>query len=54
MEIDKMHIGEVLEVIADDPAAEEDIERLTKTLGQELMEFSKQNGKLRFLIRKVK
>ena len=54
MEIDKLQIGETLEVIADDPAAEEDIKRLTKTLGQELVEFKKEDGKLHFLIRRIK
>jgi tRNA 2-thiouridine synthesizing protein A len=54
MEIDKLEIGETLEVIADDPAAEEDIKRLTKTLGQELVESKKEDGKLRFLIKRIK
>jgi len=54
MEIDKLQIGETLEVLADDPAAEEDIKRLTKVLGQELVEFKKENGKLRFLIKRIK
>lgn len=54
LEMDKLNIGEVLEVIADDPAAEEDIKRLVKTLGQELVDFSKENGKLRFLIKRIK
>ena len=54
MEIDKLQIGETLEVLADDPAAEEDIKRLTKALGQELVEFKKEDGKLRFLIRRTK
>jgi len=54
MEIDKLQIGETLEVLADDPAAEEDIKRLTKTLGQELVEFKKEDGKLRFLIKRIK
>jgi TusA-related sulfurtransferase len=54
MEMDKMQIGETLEVVADDPAAEEDIQRLVKTLGQELVEMSKMDGKLRFLIKRVK
>jgi len=54
MEIDKLKIGETLEVLADDPAAEEDIKRLTKALGQELLEFKKEDGKLRFLIRRIK
>jgi tRNA 2-thiouridine synthesizing protein A len=54
MEIDKLQIGETLEVIADDPAAEEDIKRLTKILGQELVDFKKEDGKLHFLIKRVK
>jgi TusA-related sulfurtransferase len=54
MEIDKLQVGETLEVLADDPAAEEDIKRLTKVLGQELVEFKKEDGKLRFLIKRVK
>jgi tRNA 2-thiouridine synthesizing protein A len=54
MEIDQLQKGEILEVIADDPAAEEDIKRLVKTLGQELVDFSKEDGRLRFLIKRVK
>ncbi|HVP41054.1 MAG TPA: sulfurtransferase TusA family protein [Candidatus Krumholzibacteriaceae bacterium] len=54
MEMDNLQIGEILEVTADDPAAEEDIKRLVKTLGQELVDFSKEDGKLRFLIKRVK
>jgi tRNA 2-thiouridine synthesizing protein A len=54
IELDKLQIGETLEVVADDPAAEEDIKRLTKILGQELLEFKKEDGKLRFLIKRVK
>ena len=54
MELDELNVGEVLEVVADDPAAEEDIKRLVKTLGQELVEFNKEDGKLRFLIKRVK
>lgn len=54
MKMDELQKGEILEVIADDPAAEEDIKRLVKTLGQELVEFSKEDGKLHFLIKRVK
>ena len=54
MEIDKMQVGETLEVFADDPAAEEDIQRLVKTLGQELVEMNKEDGRLRFLIKRIK
>ena len=52
--IDTIDIGEVLEVIADDPAAEEDIKRFAKRTGHELLHFEKDDDILRFLIRKTK
>ena len=52
-EIDKLEVGEVLEVIADDPAAEEDIPRLVKRLGLELLKISKENDQIRFIIKKI-
>jgi len=54
MELDKMQSGEVLKVLADDPAAEEDIKSLVKRLEQQLINFSKEGNTLRFLIKKVK
>jgi len=53
-EIDKLGVGEILEVIADDPAAEEDIPRLVKRLGLELLELHEENGEFHFIIKKVK
>jgi len=53
-EIDKLAVGQVLEVIADDPAAEEDIKRLVKRLGHQLLELRKEENRLHFLIKKVK
>ena len=53
-ELDKMNVGQVLEVIADDPAAEADIQSLTKRTGQKLIEIRKEGSRLRFLIRKAK
>ena len=53
-EIDKLDVGEVLEIIADDPAAEEDIPRLVKRLGLELVEMRKENDQLHFVIKKIK
>ena len=53
-EIDKLGVGEILEVIADDPAAEEDIPRLVKRLGLELLELHEENGEFHFIIRKIK
>lgn len=53
-EIDKMVVGEVLEVVADDPAAEEDIPRLVKRLEQQLVEMRKENDQFHFVIKKIK
>lgn len=53
-EIDQLAIGEVLELIADDPAAEEDIPRLVKRLGLELLEMFKEDDEIHFLIKKTK
>lgn len=54
MELDNMKVGETLEVLADDPAAEEDIKSLCKRLEQEILSMSKEGSTLRFLIKKVK
>jgi TusA-related sulfurtransferase len=54
LELDKLAISEILEVFADDPAAEEDIKSLVKRLGFELLEISKEGSVFRFLIRKTK
>jgi TusA-related sulfurtransferase len=54
VELDKMAVGEVLEMLTDDPAAEEDIKSLVKRTGQELYKLEKEGDVLRFLIRKVK
>jgi tRNA 2-thiouridine synthesizing protein A len=54
MELDEMKKGEVLEILADDPAAEEDIKSLAKHLEQEIVSVSKEGNKVRILIRKTK
>ncbi len=54
LELDNLKVGEVLEVLADDPAAEEDIKSLVKYTGYELLQFSNEGGILRFLIRRTK
>lgn len=53
-ELDKLDVGEVLEVTADDPASEEDIPRLVKRLGQQLIEMRKENDEFVFVIKKIK
>jgi TusA-related sulfurtransferase len=52
--MDEMELGETLEVIADDPAAESDIQSLVKHLGQEIVNSTKEGSKTRILIKKIK
>ena len=54
LELDELKVGEVLEVLADDPAAESDIRSLVKNLEQELVSVSKDGNAVRILIRKVR
>jgi len=49
-----MVAGDVLEVLADDPAAEEDIKSLIKRLGHKLIKIEREDAALRFTIQKVK
>jgi tRNA 2-thiouridine synthesizing protein A len=54
LELDEMKVGETLEVLADDPAAESDIRSLVKNLGQELVNVTKKGETVQIVIRKVK
>ena len=54
MELDNMKTGEILEVLADDPAADADIRSLVKRLEQEIIRVSKDGNTMRILIKKVK
>ena len=51
--LDTMDEGQVLEVLADDPGSEEDIPRLVKRLGHELLEVTKEGREIRFIIKKT-
>jgi len=53
LELDDMKVGETLEVLADDPAAESDIRSLVKNLGQELIGVTKKGDAVQILIKKV-
>lgn len=53
-QMDKIEVGKVLEVLADDPAAEEDIKRFVKRTGHEVIEFEKKEDHIRILIKKLK
>jgi TusA-related sulfurtransferase len=52
--IDSIKIGEVLEVFADDPAAEEDLTRFAKRAGHEVVAVEQDGDQLRMLIRRLK
>ncbi|AAB91044.1 sulfurtransferase TusA family protein [Archaeoglobus fulgidus] len=53
--MEESEVGEIIEILADDPAAESDIPVLVKKLGQELVEFEKlEDGVLRFVVKIVK
>ena len=53
-EMDKLAVGEILEVLADDPAAEEDLKVWAKRTGQKILEINKTAECMRFLIQKTK
>lgn len=50
--LDELEVGQNLEVLADDPASEEDIKRLVKRLGHELVSFAKHGDVNHFIIKK--
>lgn len=54
IEIERMTVGNILKVIADDPAAEEDISRWVNRNGHKLLGINKTDKDLEFTIKKVK
>ena len=50
--LDELNVGDVLEVLADDPASEEDLSRFCKRTGNELLYFNKKDDEFQFLIKK--
>ena len=51
--IGDVEVGEVLELLADDPSSEPDIKSWTKRTGQELISIREDEGVSRFLIRRT-
>ncbi|HJX62199.1 MAG TPA: sulfurtransferase TusA family protein [Dehalococcoidia bacterium] len=51
-EMDKLATGRILRILANDPAAEEDIQRWAKRAGHTLLELGKEGRELAFLVRK--
>ena len=54
VELSKMRIGEILTVLADDPAAEDDIASWARRLGHEVVKMEKNGNEIRFEIKKIK
>lgn len=52
-EISTVQVGQVLEVLADDPASESDIRSWAKHSGHELISVEKIDGGFRFLLRRA-
>ncbi len=50
--MDGLDLGSILEVLADDPAAEEDLTRFAKRAGHEILSIEDRGDHKRFLIRK--
>ena len=47
-------VGEVIEMLSDDPASEADMKSWTRRTGHELLETSKNDAVYRFLVRKTR
>ena len=54
VELSKMRIGEILTILADDPAAEDDIASWARRLGHEIVKLEKNGNEIHFEIKKVK
>jgi tRNA 2-thiouridine synthesizing protein A len=54
IEIERLQVGEIITVSADDPAAEDDISRWVTRNGHELLDMSKNGETITFKIKKVK
>ena len=54
IEVERMQVGEIIIVSADDPAAEDDISRWVTRTGHELVNMSKDGNVITFQIKKVK
>ena len=54
LSLDELEVGQMLKVTADDPAAEEDIKRLVRRLGHEVLSLESDGDEVVFVIRKLK
>ena len=54
IEMERMAVGSILKITADDPASEEDISRWVNRNGHQLLGIKKTDKDLEFTIKKVK
>ena len=54
IEMERMAVGNILKITADDPASEEDITRWVNRNGHQLLDVKKTGNDLEFTIKKVK
>jgi tRNA 2-thiouridine synthesizing protein A len=52
--IKQMTVGELLEMLSDDPASEADMKSWARISGHELLDISRADGVFRFVVRKVR
>jgi tRNA 2-thiouridine synthesizing protein A len=50
----QMAVGEVLEMLSDDPASEADMQSWTQRTGHDLLDIAKDGPVFRFLVRKTR
>lgn len=53
-EIEKIEVGQILKIDADDPAAEEDMKRWAKRTGHQIVMFEKKGPLMTFYIKRMK
>ena len=51
---ENLKIGQTYKVLADDPAAEEDLKRWAKRTNTEILEFRKEGDLITFIFKKIK
>ena len=54
IEMERLAIGDMLKVVADDPESEEDISKWVNRSGHELLSINKSQKDLEFVIKKAK
>lgn len=54
MEMERLSIGEMIKIVADDPESEEDISMWVQRNGHELVSIKKDSKDLEFVIKKAK